>query len=276
MPGDRANAEYGRKEKAVSAMTNERARQFREDGYLIVEGLFDAEEMELLIGIAKADRQLAADAHGRADAEGKVSRLTVRNELSDDIYSAFVRCPRIVEPMEKLLGGEVYHWHHKMMLKEPRVGGAWEWHQDFGYWYQHNYCLFPHMGSCMIAVDRAERANGCLQVLKGSHHCGRIEHGVVAEQTGADVERVNALTERLPLVHVELDPGSAVFFHANLLHRSDRNTSENPRWTLICCYNAARNDPYGDSNHPRYTPLEKGSDADIKQVGRRQLVAVAV
>ena len=108
MPGDRANAEYGRKEKAVSAMTNERARQFREDGYLIVEGLFDAEEMELLIGIAKADRQLAADAHGRADAEGKVSRLTVRNELSDDIYSAFVRCPRIVEPMEQFLDGEVY------------------------------------------------------------------------------------------------------------------------------------------------------------------------
>ncbi len=55
-----------------------------------------------------------------------------------------------------------------MMLKEPFVGGAWEWHQDYGYWYK-NGCLLPHMASCLIAVDRATKANGCLQILKGSH-----------------------------------------------------------------------------------------------------------
>jgi hypothetical protein len=35
--------------------------------------------------------------------------------------------------MERLLDGEVYHYHHKMILKEPKIGGAWEWHQDYGY-----------------------------------------------------------------------------------------------------------------------------------------------
>ena len=65
-----------------------------------------------------------------------------------------------------VLGGEVYHYHSKLMLKEPFVGGAWEWHQDYGYWYQ-NGCLFPWMASCLIALDPATRANGCLQVLKG-------------------------------------------------------------------------------------------------------------
>jgi ectoine hydroxylase len=198
-----------------------------------------------------------------------VVKLALANDLRDDIYSALVRCRRIVDAMELLLGGEVYHYHHKMILKEPYVGGAWEWHQDFGYWY-HNGCLFPYMASCMIAVDRATRENGCLQVLRGSHHMGRIEHGQVGDQTGADPERVEAALTRLDRVYCELEPGSAIFFDCNLLHRSDQNHSPQPRWAMICCYNAARNDPYKESRHPRYSYLEKWPDARVKEVGRRQ------
>jgi hypothetical protein len=39
---------------------------------------------------------------------------------------------------------------------------------------------------------------------------------------------------------------------------------------MICCYNAARNNPYKDSHHPRYTPLEKVSDSLIREVGERR------
>ena len=64
-----------------------------------------------------------------------------------------------------------------------------------------------------------------------------------------------------------MEPGDALFFHCNLLHRSDRNTSELPRWSMICCYNAARNNPYKESHHPRYTPLAVVPDAAVKQAG---------
>ena len=40
---------------------------------------------------------------------------------------------------------------------------------------------------------------------------------------------------------------------------------------MICCYNAARNDPYKESHHPRYTPLAKVDDAMIRAVGRSDL-----
>lgn len=239
--------------------------QYRRDGFVIVEGLFDREEIDWLSRIARADHPLERQAASRRDGEGGVIRLSVRNALDDDIYSAFVRCRRIVDAMERLLDGEVYHYHHKMILKEPRVGGAWEWHQDYGYWYE-NGCLFPDLASCLIAVDRATRTNGCLQVLKGSHLMGRVDHGPVGDQTGADPERVSAAIERLERVDCELGPGDAVFFHCNLLHRSDRNTSDEPRWALICCYNAARNDPYKPSRHPRYSPLEKWPDDRIREI----------
>jgi hypothetical protein len=39
---------------------------------------------------------------------------------------------------------------------------------------------------------------------------------------------------------------------------------------MICCYNAARNDPYKESHHPRYTPLHKVPDSAIKGAGLRR------
>ena len=50
--------------------------------------------------------------------------------------------------------------------------------------------------------------------------CGRLEHLKQAGQTGADLERVAKLEERLELVRCDLRPGDAVLFHANILHRS--------------------------------------------------------
>jgi ectoine hydroxylase-related dioxygenase (phytanoyl-CoA dioxygenase family) len=243
--------------------------QYQRDGFVIVPGLFDREEIDLVSRIARADHQLSQQAASRRDGAGGIIRLSVRNTLGEDIYSAFVRCRRMVESMERLLEGEVYHYHHKIILKEPEVGGAWEWHQDYGYWYDTG-CLFPDLASCMIAVDRATRTNGCLQVLKASHRMGRLNHGPIGDQTGADPEHVAAALQRLQRVDCELQRGDALFFHCNLLHRSDRNDSEQPRWALICCYNAARNDPFKESRHPRYTYLEKWPDGRIKELGMAQ------
>ena len=156
-----------------------------------------------------------------------------------------------------------------MIMKDARVGGAWTWHQDYGYWYQ-NGVLFPLLTSVFIAVDPATRENGCLQVIPDSHELGRIDHVLTGDQAGADMDRVEEVLKRLPLVHVEMAPGDALFFHPNLLHRSDQNLSDKPRWSMICCYNAARNDPYKESHHPRYTPLKKVPDTAILQAGLRR------
>jgi hypothetical protein len=97
----------------------------------------------------------------------------------------------------------------------------------------------------------------------------------ICEQRGADPDRLQAVLERLPMVHVEMDPGSALFFDSNLLHCSDSNKIEKSRWSLICCYNAARNDLYKDSCHPRYTPLEVWPDSRVKEVGRTQWASMS-
>jgi ectoine hydroxylase len=247
-------------------LTDSQVARYHEDGFVLVEGFFNAHEVSLLSRAAKEDHELDKRAFGRADGEGGKVRLSLWNHPGDGIYGMFARCERMVRSAEKLLGGEVYHYHSKMIMKDPRVGGAWTWHQDYGYWYQ-NGVLTPLLTSVFIAVDPSRKENGCLQVIQGSHHCGRVDHILSGDQAGADRERVEEILKRMPLVYVEMEPGDALFFHSNLLHRSDQNRSDKPRWSMICCYNAARNDPYKESHHPRYTPLKVVPDSAIKEVG---------
>jgi ectoine hydroxylase-related dioxygenase (phytanoyl-CoA dioxygenase family) len=247
-------------------LTDEQVARYHADGYVLERRLFDAEEIDLLRRAAREDNELDRRAFGRADGEGGKVRLSLWNHPGDGIYGMFARCQRVVRSAEKLLAGEVYHYHSKMIMKDPKVGGAWAWHQDYGYWYQ-NGVLQPLLTSVFIAVDPSTRENGCLQVIRGSHHCGRINHVLTGDQAGADRARVDELLKRMPLDHVEMEPGDALFFHCNLVHRSDQNRSDKPRWAMICCYNAARNDPYKESHHPRYTPLAVVTDTAIKEVG---------
>jgi ectoine hydroxylase len=251
------------------ALTDEKRRSYNENGYVLIKGMLSPEEIGLLGNAARQDRALDQHSYARADGEGGKVRLSLWNHPTDTIYGMIARSESLVSCAEKLLGGEVYHYHSKMIMKDARVGGSWAWHQDYGYWYQ-NGVLFPLLTSAFIAVDRATKENGCLQVVRGSHHLGRIEHTLKGDQAGADQERVDRILEHLDVVYVEMEPGDTLFFHANLLHRSDRNTSDNPRWSMICCYNAARNNPYMESHHPRYTPLVKVPDEAILEAGMKR------
>lgn len=251
---------------AFLQLSSKQMDEFQKKGRVKVPGMFEVDEIMLLRQSAKADNALDKHSFGRSDGEGGKVRLALWNHPGEGIYGMFARCRRVVRSMELLLGGKVYHYHSKMIMKDAKVGGAWTWHQDYGYWYQ-NGCLFPHMASLFIAVDPCTRENGCLQVIAGSHECGRMDHTLTGDQAGADKERVDELLARLPLEYVEMAPGDGLFFHGNLLHRSDQNRSDHPRWSMICCYNAATNNPYKESHHPRYTPLSVVPDSRIREVG---------
>jgi ectoine hydroxylase-related dioxygenase (phytanoyl-CoA dioxygenase family) len=251
----------------ASIFTPEQQAAYERDGFVLVRSLFDADETALLRAAIEQDPALRASLYDRTDSQGKSTRMATWNHPGDSVYGLAARSHRVVDTMEAMLGGEVYHYHSKLTAKEPYDGGAWEWHQDYGYWY-HNGCMFPYMASMMLALDRATKENGCLQVLRGSHHAGRVDHGVLpGEQVGADPRRVEQMLKSMDLVHVEMEPGDGLFFHANVMHRSDQNRSPNRRWTVIMCYNAARNDPYLEHHHPRYTPLQKVPDEAVKAAG---------
>ena len=72
---------------------NEQLRRFQEDGYFIAKHLFDAEEMEMLRALmrtAPADAPaggMLEQAASRRDGQGGAIKLSVHNELGDDILT---------------------------------------------------------------------------------------------------------------------------------------------------------------------------------------------
>ena len=231
-------------------LSDEEVKSFHAGGYVIVPRFFDKNEIDKLFGIVTGDQVMREHAVDLNDQTGKKTKLTLWFTPGEDVYSLMIRSNRMVNSVAKLLASDspVCHFHTKLMQKEPKIGGAWEWHQDYGYWYKNQFLFPDQLVSVMIALTEANKANGCLQVIRGSHKLGRVNHGFAGEQVGADMVMVGYALKTMEHVYVELQPGDALFFHSNLLHRSEANLSEGPRWSLISCYNSLSNPAYNDES----------------------------
>jgi len=239
-------------------LTNEQIASYQRDGYLVVKNFLSNEEIKKLQAIAFEDGVMRKHAFDLNDQTGKKTKLTLWYKPGNDTFGLLTRSNRMIASVNELMDGDsaVCHFHSKLMQKEPKVGGAWEWHQDYGYWYKNEFLLPKQMMSVMIAITDANKANGCLQVIKGSHKMGRIEHGFAGEQVGASQHYVDLALKTMELIYVEIKAGDALFFHSNILHRSEANTSDTARWSLISVYNRSANVPYNEPSQSSTVPVE--------------------
>src|SRR5213078_2211070 len=131
--------------------------------------------------------------------------------------------------------------------------------------------------SVMIALDRTNRENGCLQIATGSHRLGQIDHTPLSPtQNEVDPKRMPYILEKCPVEHCELEPGDALIFHCNAIHRSDANRSANRRWTLLICYNRVDNDTIIKSDDRYFVPLDKVDDVALRRAAVRARSAQGV
>jgi ectoine hydroxylase-related dioxygenase (phytanoyl-CoA dioxygenase family) len=238
-------------------LSSEQVSAFYKDGYIIVKNFCSKQEIDKLYGTAIEDNAMRNNALDLNDQSGKKTRLSLWFTPGNDVFGYLTRSEKVINSVARLLDSDapVCHFHSKLMQKEPRVGGAWEWHQDYGYWYKNQFMFPDQLVSVMVALTHANKENGCLQVIKGSHKLGRVNHGFAGEQVGADMVMVNNALQTMELVYTELEAGDALFFHSNLLHRSEANLSEHPRWSIISCYSAQSNLAYNETSTAWKTPV---------------------
>lgn len=238
---------------------------YHKDGYVVVPNFCTKTEVDKLYHTALEDDAMRKNALDLNDQSGKKTRLSLWFTPGNDVFGYLTRSEKMVHSVAQLLdsAAPVCHFHSKLMQKEPRVGGAWEWHQDYGYWYKNQFMFPDQLLSVMVALTKANKQNGCLQVIKGSHKLGRVNHGFAGEQVGADMVMVNNALKTMELVYVELEAGDALFFHPNTLHRSEANLSDQPRWSIISCYCSQSNLAYNETSTAWKTPVQVVPDEAI-------------
>ena len=250
---------------STTTLTPQQIDLFHKDGYVIVKNFLTPAAVEKLYSTAIGDNTMENNAINVTDQTGKNSKLSLWFTPGNDVFGYLTRSESMVNGVAALLDSDapVCHFHSKLMQKEPKVGGAWEWHQDYGYWYKNQFMFPDQLISVMVALTPANKQNGCLQVIKGSHKLGRINHGFAGEQVGADMVMVNNALQTMDLVYVEIEPGDALFFHSNILHRSEANLSDHPRWSIISCYASQSNLAYNENSTSWKTPIEMVPDNAI-------------
>ena len=213
-------------------ITAQQARLYADNGFLVVEGLFDREQVgRALLAI---DELLSPDNPDKPYEFEPQDGTTVRRIWSPtqkhEAFWHMASDPTLLDCIERLIGKNILFHYSKLNMKGPKVGSAVEWHQDFSYYPHTNSDLL----SALIFLDDARRDNGCLRVVPGSHRRGLLSHEVDGFFRG----KVQGIDEA-SAVHVEVPAGSVVFLHCLTLHASTRNESNYPRRTFLPAYRAA-------------------------------------
>lgn len=228
--------------------TEEELQAYRDAGFRLVRGLLGKEEVESLRDAVPdlLNGNDETDGMHREREKGGAVRQVYLAHRSHPAFAELIRNPKILKPVEQILGAQTYVYHSKLNVKEAFEGTVWLWHQDYGYWMWDG--IEPRICSAMVVIDRATLNNGCLMIVSGSHRGGRLEHEADTVTTSykqwcIDTGTLKETIREEDIIHVTGEPGDVLFFDCNLIHGSGHNMSPLPRNTFITVYNAIDNKP---------------------------------
>jgi phytanoyl-CoA hydroxylase len=186
------------------------------------------------------------------DREFKGARLDYRKIEgleNDPIFRAYMQ-----RPLFRSICDEAYGTHaaigifRAMFMNKPaNKGTVLPWHQDGGDQWQLDR---DPLVTVWTALDAATKANGCVQIIPGSHRLGLLSaYGHVLSD--ANIER-HCRSECV--VDLELAAGEVALLHNWLIHRSGINRTDRPRRAFSCCYLDARTVRDGKADLPIIFP----------------------
>ncbi len=243
---------------ALWGFTPDEVRTLADDGYVVREALFGSDEVAALgAACERLIEQLVADRHGTRLQMGSyvfepdfTQGVTIKWEGDSDVVHGIEPCAhlsppllewaydaRLVDPMRYLVDDDAPTlFTEKLNLKRAHEGGVNPLHQDYPYWVDVADEV-DRVATAMVFLDDATLANGCLQVVPGSH-----ADGVWATRTDGDFFAHNEIDQNRPaptLLPLEVEAGTVVYFGPYLVHQSEPNRSDHGRRALLYSYQPA-------------------------------------
>jgi phytanoyl-CoA hydroxylase len=149
----------------------------------------------------------------------------------DPLFLAYIQRPIFQEICDRVYGegGPIACFRAMFMNKPARRGTFLPWHQDRWTFLDRDPVI-----TLWTALDPATRANGCVQIVPGSHRVGLINPSHMSGFLTPEQSAQYAVPGKVEFL--ELEAGDAVLLHNHLLHASDVNATDNPRRAFSVCY----------------------------------------
>ncbi len=239
-------------------LSTKQLEHYRTEGWLLIDRAFSPEEMDAIRTEVQLLRDV--DSPGRVlENDGQTVRALHGCHFDSDFFSRLVRSPRLLEPAQQILGGDVYIHQFKINIKAAFGGDVWQWHQDYIFWQQEDGVPAPDLVNIVIFGDEVNEFNGPLYLIPRSQQEGTV--AVAAQSKSAadapawvanvsadlkyslDRKTIARLVKQHGIVAPKGPAGSVLLFHPNSAHGSVPNISPFDRELIILTYNSVANAP---------------------------------
>ena len=225
-------------------LTDAQRHQFDTEGWLLLEDWFRREEVEVL---AREGEAIYATSRREVWREKSgAPRTAFAAHTYNEAFRLLARHPRLIRPVEEVLGEPVYMHQFKVNAKAAFQGEVWQWHQDYGTWARDDGMPEPRAMNIAVFLDEVMPINGPLLLVPRSHREGVLAAGHDLATTSyplwtLDEATVSRLVAAGGIVAATGRPGTMLMFHGNLVHGSAGNITPYPRKIVYLTLNAVSN-----------------------------------
>jgi len=240
-------------------LSAEQIASYQREGYLTLSDVVTEPELVLLESTFQRFIEGRVSGMGRdfCDMSGPYGRAFEDFNLVNAVL------PRVYEPSlagnvferraaaiaRQLIGEDIALDYDQFLAKRPRRGDAvFAWHQDLGYW--PTGTPDTRTATCSLALDDATLANGCLQVVPGSHQEAELRpHRPSAWSSSPELrEEAHTLTVELRpsdvVVALPVRRGSITVHNERIVHGSPGNTTDGWRRTYVIAFRSQKTVDY--------------------------------
>jgi len=251
-----------------AALTPEQVRFYHDHGFLILRGVFTAEEIAALA----AEAQTLLSRTELIDTQNLRCRWQTHVETEECIFDCFdpvidigpvcryfAYDQRIIRPLEAIYDDTAHLFKDKLIFKRPGARG-YALHQDYIGWES-----FPESFiTVLVAIDGTHAENGATEVFSGYH-----QQGYLSPRDGNYHQLPEDSVDPARGTLLELEPGDIAFFGGFTPHRSGPNRSNAWRRQLYLSYNAGRDG--GDQREAHYREFDAWLRTKYAEYGKHEV-----
>jgi ectoine hydroxylase len=235
-------------------LTDEKLQRYERDGFLVLEGLFQGDELTALqreLEQLRGDPLLRRRDEAITEPDSGALRSIFRVHELSTVFARLVRDPRLLRAAQHILGDEVYVHQSRLNYKPGFRGREFYWHSDFETWHVEDG--MPRMRALSISIALTDNGpqSGPLLLIPGSHRhyvacSGRTpenhyQQSLKKQEYGVPDDASLAHLAEAGIEAAQVPAGSAILFDCNTMHGSNSNITPQPRSNVFFCYNAMSN-----------------------------------